>query len=1250
MAEDYAALTSAELLRYWDTVRDFDTRDQLMEVMMARKLFPEEAVNEWEKSTGAYPDIADPQFIEKLLKRREFADSYQESWRPKDNPCDEEADEFNVSSVQRFVANFMSPKTPYRSALLYHGTGVGKTCSAIQIAEQWLYTYPTKKVIILAPPTIQKGIVGNIFNINKVRLGKEEGEPNSAVQCTGNYYMESTGSMFERDRKRIENKAMNLIRRRYEIYGYAEFANKINKRLKAIPERFTGEERRQRERKILNDEYGGRLVIIDEVHNLRDVPEDEQDKEGDAPGGPGEQLDEAEGKVLTPVIRKLIELADDIKLVTMTATPMYNSFMEIIFLFNLLLRNDRKPLLRLPDIFQADGSFRPRTSLPGGKIKPGGRDLLGRIASHYVSYMRGENPITFPLRLDPRGVPRLTDYPSQSPTGQELDDDSGEFTQHLAIVPVEFEGDSLAAQETMMDELAEGTELNAMQTAPFLQAGTCVVPLIGGADLKARSSRTGLSLHFHQQVVGGEVTFKAKQAGGAAWLAVDELQAYAPKIAAVINRIETAIGVCFIYTRFVRMGAIPLILALEANGYTPYGRRLGYLSDGLQVEGGRRCALCSGRERNHEPHAFEPADFVPAKYVLLTGDKTLSPKKDDHIQDEKQAGNKDGGIIKVVVGSSVASEGVDLKFIREIHILEGWFHLNKTEQIVGRGIRTCSHALLPKEKRNCTVYLYAGVMPADDGRESVDLYTYRVAYSKGRQIGAVSRLLKERAIDCNLNHNAIVIDTSAKRQIINAQGKGYRVSLSDKPFTAICDWMESCDYKCQPVVPIEEWIERRETSEVSYDEYTSRWFDSELRRLLREKFAMQPSYRKLDLFNAFGEYPTLARAALFNSVVNNPTFVVNYKGRNGYIIERNDYFVFQPFDFGDLRIPIAIRAAQIPVRQDSYGPEFFEAKAAQMDEAAEAAEEAEEAEAAAPSTTSMRRVLDAWSAWTAELMTEDAGLPEDVITWTIGDSKEIGRREERRRMLAWFAQSIRNAAAAIPARSPILFAQMRQVLMEYFFDEEMNQAERLSFFSDVELRADGAQIAPEQFLHEGRRHVFVYVDLATGEDKYICENGKPCTESIINHFKGADPEDSEVEKKARNPTYGLKVDVTTTGPLYGFIVVKYGETFVFKTNKPPAVGKKVTKGQECANVSAATDHRNKLIELGKIIQKAIGTNFELTELILTEGERKLLNVNQICMLTDLFLRFMDIARINGKRWFYRPVASTITGHLPSLRK
>ena len=50
-----------------------------------------------------------------------------------------------------------------------------------------------------------------------------------------------------------------------------------------------------------------------------------------------------------------------------------------------------------------------------------------------------------------------------------------------------------------------------------------------------------------------------------------------------------------------------------------------------------------------------------------------------------------GNKIKIIIGSESAAEGLDFKNIRQIHILDPWFHLNKIEQIIGRGIRNCSH-------------------------------------------------------------------------------------------------------------------------------------------------------------------------------------------------------------------------------------------------------------------------------------------------------------------------------------------------------------------------------------------------------------------------------------------------------------------------------------------------------------------------------------------------------------------------------
>ena len=61
-------------------------------------------------------------------------------------------------------------------------------------------------------------------------------------------------------------------------------------------------------------------------------------------------------------------------------------------------------------------------------------------------------------------------------------------------------------------------------------------------------------------------------------------------------------------------GALSIALALEANGYTAWGRDIGLLANGNQHPEGKQCAFCDKHERGHgTDHAFKPA-----KYILLT--------------------------------------------------------------------------------------------------------------------------------------------------------------------------------------------------------------------------------------------------------------------------------------------------------------------------------------------------------------------------------------------------------------------------------------------------------------------------------------------------------------------------------------------------------------------------------------------------------------------------------------------------------
>ena len=67
-----------------------------------------------------------------------------------------------------------------------------------------------------------------------------------------------------------------------------------------------------------------------------------------------------------------------------------------------------------------------------------------------------------------------------------------------------------------------------------------------------------------------------------------------------------------------------------------------------------------------------------------------------------------GENIKIILGNSVTSEGMDFKNIREIHVLDPWYHLYKIEQIIGRGIDiVCSHSYHKRKTKCYSIFTYS---------------------------------------------------------------------------------------------------------------------------------------------------------------------------------------------------------------------------------------------------------------------------------------------------------------------------------------------------------------------------------------------------------------------------------------------------------------------------------------------------------------------------------------------------------------
>jgi hypothetical protein len=216
---------------------------------------------------------------------------------------------------------------------------------------------------------------------------------------------------------------------------------------------------------------------------------------------------------------------------------------------------------------------------------------------------------------------------------------------------------------------------------------------------------------------------------------------YSSKIKSIIDSIFDSEGIILIYSQYIDGGLIPMALALESIGFTRYGDTKSLFKN-PPIE---KLDVNSYLPKS----SVDKQNFNAAKYVMITGDKSITPNFTSDLKATTNETNKNGKDIKVILISQAGSEGIDFKYIRQIHILDPWYNMNRIEQIIGRGVRTCSHALLPFKERNVSIYLH-GLLLSDD-IESVDLYLYRISEKKAIKIGEVSRVLKEISIDCILN-------------------------------------------------------------------------------------------------------------------------------------------------------------------------------------------------------------------------------------------------------------------------------------------------------------------------------------------------------------------------------------------------------------------------------------------------------------------------------------------------------------------
>jgi superfamily II DNA or RNA helicase len=341
----------------------------------------------------------------------------------------------------------------------------------------------------------------------------------------------------------------------------------------------------------------------------------------------------------------------------------------------------------------------------------------------------------------------------------------------------------------------------------------------------------------------------------------EDLQKYSTKLYNLLLNIKSSPGNIFIYSNYVNLGGTALIRhLLLANGYNEY----------------------KGSGGNSK------------SFVLYN--EAYTQKEREHLRSVfNNANNNNGKYIKIIIGSPLISEGITLKNIRQIHILEPAWNMSTLNQIIGRGIRNYSHESLPIEDRNVQIYKYCAFY-TNQNTNYIDKEKYILSEEKDRLNKDIERLLKRLSFDCTLNPQD---------------------NNTDLIGTADCDYTD-CNYECF-IKSNDNYIDK-----FTYNLYINFFdeFDINLNiTLIKEKFKNFFVWELNDIIKSIKDYePIVSNESIFmalKQLIDNKTIITDQYERNGFIIQKGNYFIFNPIGI-DINSSIYSKMLDFTVPSNEY--------------------------------------------------------------------------------------------------------------------------------------------------------------------------------------------------------------------------------------------------------------------------------------------------------------------------------------------
>jgi DNA polymerase III delta prime subunit len=862
----------------------------------------------------SYPDPSDPNIQEKLFKKREFyyhqikprnkLESYEEIKKYRDQTC---KGEFKLREQQAILSNLFNTNTPYKGLLIMHGTGVGKTCTAISIAEQFkeqIKKYNTKIYILTFGPNGRETIKSEL------------------LFCTGETYLKNKELLNQMSKAEIEREkkiAINAALQSYKILSYKSFYKKVlgekitekevNKDNK-IKSKYKRNDEGELERELVVEKItnmNNSILIVDEAHNLT-----------------GNEYGEA--------LKKIIKESENLRVILLTATPMKNLADDIVYLLNFIRPLDDQ--IQREKIFTSDSNYNM-------KIKEGGLQYLKEKANGYISFFRGNIPFTFAKRVDKGIIPEgllftplikcfMEDFQRKTyDIVSKLTDDKLDRGSSSAANFV-FPGLNKDKNDIIGYSSNEG--VNIIQS----QINT------DGDKLRSLINKKLFSNKLSREVENNFIMINEKKNITGYFLKKEYLKYFSIKFYKALKRLDKLflntsdkkIGTSFIYSNLVKAGGMEIFAeVLLMNGYLEYeedSRNYDIKEDTIDYKTGLKFIDFKKK--------YNPSEFSPAVFILITG----GSEDGEDIPEIKQkvirevfnnVNNIDGKYIKLCLGSRVMNEGVTLENIKEIHILDVHYNLGKVDQVIGRGIRMCKHInAINDDNKFPKVNVYRYVVSINNKnklkltkkeKQKTPLTTDEILYQKAELkyliVKEIEHALKEVAIDCPLLLNGNMFP----EEIDKYKGCVYptleNVKAGKKICPALCDFKE-CNLKCASKKLNDKYYDKntykldlKDLDFNTFNDDLAKYEITSIKNKIKDLYRFKHVYLYDEILNevknSFQSYQNnlfenyFLDQAIEDMMPQNENDFNNFKdtlydkyNRPGYIIQRDKYYIFQPFD------------------------------------------------------------------------------------------------------------------------------------------------------------------------------------------------------------------------------------------------------------------------------------------------------------------------------------------------------------------